>query len=60
MISINESPSAGAECPARQRLCAAITCSNSSSLIVPRPTSKRVPTTARTMFRKNRLAVISK
>ena len=58
MISTKAKPSAGAEWPARQRSCAAMTSANCSSVILPLPTSKSVPTTARTILRKNRFAVM--
>ena len=59
-ISTNDSPSAGAECPARQRSWEAMTSAICCSVIRPRPTSKSVPTTARTMFLRNRSAEMTK
>lgn len=59
MISTNDSPSAGDEWPALQRLRAARMLSISSGIILPRPTSNSVPTIARTILRRKRSAVMT-
>ena len=59
-ILVRYNPAAGTDCPALQRFLLAITARKSSMVIRPRPTSKSVPTTARTILRKKRSAVMAK
>ena len=56
LTSTKNRPQAGTDIPAAQRLRDSITCRNSSNDILPLPTSMSVPTTARTILRKKRLA----
>ena len=59
-MSQRNRPWAGMDSPASERVPVATTCWNCSSVMRWRPTSKSVPTTARTMLRRKRLAEISK
>ena len=59
-MSSRKSALPGIDSPASLRFFPSITLQKSSSESFPRPTSIIVPTTALTIFLKNRLAVISK